>query len=81
MRRRFCFSGTPNLYIKNGRYFYRLQMTACLYPHLGPREIRRPLRTGDIKTARLRYALADLLVKKLIVNTEHMMTRVLTLLC
>lgn len=74
MSSRFQNTGTTNLYIKDGIYYFRKQISGSIKRQLGETEIRRSLKTGNIKEARLRCAFIDLEIKRLLGETEQMIS-------
>ncbi|MEZ5758272.1 MAG: site-specific integrase [Emcibacteraceae bacterium] len=70
----FQYSGTPNLYEKAGIYYFRRQLSGQLKKILGISEIRRSLKTGNLQEARLRCAYIDLSFKRLLGETEQMIS-------
>ena len=74
MSGKFQHAGTPNLYTKDGIYYYRRQMTGPIYKCLGMSEIRRSLKTGNIKEARLRCAYIDLKLKQILGKAEQLLS-------
>lgn len=74
MRSRFQHAGTPHLYEKDGIYYFRRQLSGQLKKYLCLSEIRRSLKTSNLQEARLRCAYVELRFKRLLGETEQMIS-------
>lgn len=75
MTSKLIHTGTPYLYLINGNFYYRRQISGTIRRHLGLREVRRSLRTRNIQTARLRCSYLDMQINCLIKEVIGMLAR------
>lgn len=75
MKIKMKHTGTPNLYLINETFYYRKQISGLISQHLGLREIRRSLKTGNIQAAQLRCSQLNTKVNRLLKDTTVMLLK------